>query len=81
MEKEPLNDTESIVFAHLNEHLKLPVEEFVSLTEPQKFSAARVIAQQGYGVKQSHNDYLCGYLGIRFKHIFIGIEKDGYAHS
>lgn len=74
-----LTDKEQIVYHHLNGHLNLANEYFAQLTDEQKLSAARVILHQGYGVKSAFvNDE---YLGIQFSHIFIGIEKDGYAHS
>lgn len=77
--REPLSNAETILFENLQRHLKLPDDLFDALTHEQKFSAARVINKQGaihHPVSTS-----CDMLGISFGHIFIGIEKDGYAHS
>lgn len=78
IEKEPLNAEELVIYMALNDHLKLPPEQLESLTHSQAFSAARVINKQGQ-VLFSFNAN--GYLAIKFPHIFIGIEPDGYAHS
>lgn len=85
---EPLNKTETVVFDNLNNHLRLPPGDFEELTHKQKFSAARVIVHHGIGTIR-HPVHSDEYLGISFGHkemmgatrIFIGIEKDGYAHS
>lgn len=75
---ESLNEKEEEVYDNLNGSLRLSKKDFSLLTPEQRFCAARVIVHQGYGVQSALvNDYL----GITFKHIFIGIEKDGYAHS
>jgi hypothetical protein len=77
-DKDPLNYHEELCFDSLNNHLRLPKEAFDQLTHEQKFSAARVIIRQGCGVNHAA---LTDHLGIKFNHIYIGIEKDGYAHS
>lgn len=77
---ENLNIPETICYDSLNKHLRLKQEEFDSLTAPQKFSAARVLVRQGFSLNwasQNPNDNLM----LKFDHILIGIEKDGYAHS
>lgn len=63
----------------LNNHLRLSLNDFNALTPQQKESAAKVIVQQGYGLQRAH--VTDEYLGLQFEHIFIGVEKDGYAHS
>lgn len=73
-----LTEQEEMAYDALNRHLRLPEAAFAQLTEAQKFSAARVILRQGAGVE---NAFLSDHLGIKFPHIYIGIEKDGYAHS
>jgi hypothetical protein len=78
MNKEPLTIPELRIWANL--HLHLPKVNVPALSEEQKFSAARVISKQG-PVVEAWDNLLEGYLGIRFNHIFIGIEKDGYSHS
>lgn len=75
----PLDETEERVYFNLNKHLRLPQEDLDKLTAEQLFSAARVIHRQGYSVNNAH--YSDGMLGIKFNHIYIGIEPDGYAHS
>lgn len=78
-DKEPLSEAEEVVYDNLNGSLKIGKADFSILTDEQKFSAARVIVHQGYRLKGAAIQE--NYLGLRFEHIFIGIEHDGYAHS
>lgn len=76
---EPLTAHEKSMWRNLKEVLRLDDALFSTLTQEQRFSAARVIVKQG---SIRHPVATPGdYLGISFDHIFIGIEKDGYAHS
>lgn len=52
------------------------------LTEAQIESAKRVLNHQGIeNFMEAYVDCREKYLALRFNHIFIGIETDGYAHS
>jgi hypothetical protein len=81
-DRTPLDSKEEEFFENLNSHLVkdrflLTQEQFDSLTHSQKFSAARVMARN----VPPEGVFLTDHLGIRFPHIYIGIEEDGYAHS
>ncbi len=72
----------TLVRENLRSHLwDLTEEAWNILTEEQKDSAARVIQWQGYHNGTKKSSYWDGALLIKFPHILIGIEKDGYAHS
>jgi hypothetical protein len=49
-------------------------------TDHQKESYAALKITHGEPVSVYY-DHLCDYLAVQFKYIFIGVEKDGYAHS
>lgn len=52
------------------------------LTDAQTTSLSRVIAHQGLeNYITAYYDHLCDCIIVRFSHITIGIEPDGYAHS
>ena len=62
--------------------LRLSQEQVDLMTPKMKKSAVKVYFQQGGGdfIKSYYSD-LMGCLMMEFKHIVIGVEKDGYAHS
>lgn len=81
-DKEPLDSKEEAFYHDLKSHLVkgrylLTEDQFNSLTHAQKFSAARVMARN----LPPEGVFLTDHLGLRFPHIYIGIEEDGYAHS
>jgi len=81
-DKASLNSAEEAIFHALPAILKFSPSLMDQLSHEQKFSAARVIHKQGGPDKIRHPvGFSVEYLGISFHHIFIGIEKDGYAHS
>jgi hypothetical protein len=52
------------------------------ITEAQALAFNRVLSHQGPdNFIAAHYDNLCDCLIVQFKHIYIGIESDGYAHS
>lgn len=65
----------------LQHFTKLSDYDYRQLTPEQIKSASRVLERQGLEsfvrASVSGDKVLC----ITFKHIFIGIETDGYAHS
>lgn len=77
MISQPLDMKEEEVYLKLNEYLKLPLDQFEQLTPAQCFAAARVMARN----TPLTDAFLTDHLGLRFPHIYIGIEEDGYAHS
>ena len=57
-------------------------DKFVCVNDKQALSFESVIRRQGREAYiDAHYDHLDGFLAVQFKHIFIGIEPDGYAHS
>jgi hypothetical protein len=66
----------------LQHFIKMDGERFHSLTDLQKSSALRVIDRQGAeNFQHAFIDHVDHTLMLSFKHILIGIEPDGYAHS
>lgn len=57
-------------------------ETLEAITEKQAESVPRVLGHQGSeALIYARYDTLCECLMLQFKHITIGIEEDGYAHS
>lgn len=57
-------------------------DKFIVVNDKQALSFERVIRHQGREAYiDAHYDHLDGFLAVQFKHVFIGIEPDGYAHS
>lgn len=55
---------------------------FLVVTDEQALSFERTVRHQGRETYEAaHYLYFDSYLGVQFNHIFIGIERDGYAHS
>jgi len=66
-------------------------EQFLTLTEAQRWSLFRVYNRDDTKERQLGMNYIdwlahcvtnyCGYVGVQWCDMFLGIEPDGYTHS
>lgn len=79
----PLEDDYNMKNKIIDKYEELSGNFFSTLTSEQKESVIRVVDRQGIDklVAIYHPTTFTPYVSLAFEHIFIGVERDGYAHS